>query len=317
MKTIGTAEGIRLLLSFKEESHPRQISHANQVVGGENEFKRPSYSLPAPEPRLPHGSHRFNPAEDFLGTLSKGLADSVACMPRGAPINGGAPPIGILSHVRRGLQGPKGTGEVLRVVSLVCANGDGMTPRNAVNHIFASLSLRRPFRQRQPPVDGKPVLILHQHVAHVAQLRLFALSLSEEPSIRVRRRGMRVVAPLLPLEVNRGIAANTRSWALRIILLVLFYGSPGTNTQVYDVDAGRFILLKEPSDRVEVFGGVAIVLGQRHKVNVYTTATGSWTEFPGQADQAKIVNGVVFITDLSRDTWVFNSTDKTFKKIKD
>lgn len=98
--------------------------------------------------------------------------------------------------------------------------------------------------------------------------------------------------------------------------LVVFYGPPGTNTQVYDVEAGQFVMLRDPSDRIEIFGGVAVALGPRHKVYVYTNATAAWSEFPGQADSAEIVDGVALITDLSGDAWVYKPGENKFLKTK-
>jgi len=98
--------------------------------------------------------------------------------------------------------------------------------------------------------------------------------------------------------------------------LAVFYGPPGTNVLAYDIRAGEFVVLKEPVDYVQVYGDVAIGLGPRHKVYVYTGSDRAWTEFRGQSDRTEIVGGDALITDLSGDTWIYKRGSKTFEKTK-
>lgn len=55
--------------------------------------------------------------------------------------------------------------------------------------------------------------------------------------------------------------------------LVVFYGPPGTNTEVYDVGVGRFVLLKEAVNTVQLFGGTVVALGDRLRAYVYCSRT--------------------------------------------
>lgn len=98
--------------------------------------------------------------------------------------------------------------------------------------------------------------------------------------------------------------------------LAVFYGPPGTNVLAYDIRAGEFVSLKEPVDYVQVYGDVAIGLGPRHKVYVYTGTDHAWTEFRGQSDRTEIVGGDALITDLSGDTWIYKRGRKTFEKTR-
>ncbi len=98
--------------------------------------------------------------------------------------------------------------------------------------------------------------------------------------------------------------------------LVVFYGPPGTNVLAYDIRAGEFAILKEPVDGVQVSGDVAIGLGPRHTVYVYTSSDRTWTEFRGQADRTEIVGGDALITDLSGDTWIYKRGSRTFEKTR-
>ena len=98
--------------------------------------------------------------------------------------------------------------------------------------------------------------------------------------------------------------------------LAVFYGPPGTNVLAYDIRAGEFVVLKEPVDSVQVYGEVAIALGPRHKVYIYTGSDRAWTEFRGQSDRTEIVGGDALVTDLSGDTWIYKRGSKTFEKTR-
>ena len=63
--------------------------------------------------------------------------------------------------------------------------------------------------RRQAGIDQEARAVLHQAVADEAELRLLARSLAVEPGIGIGRRGMRLVRPLLPVEVGLGVAPAT------------------------------------------------------------------------------------------------------------
>ena len=96
--------------------------------------------------------------------------------------------------------------------------------------------------------------------------------------------------------------------------LVAFYGPPGTDTQVYDVDSGHFVLLREAVLSMEVFGGLAVGVGDRHRAHVYSSPDGAWVAFKGEAESARIVDGLVLVTDTARDVWVYRPGKGTFEK---
>ncbi len=98
--------------------------------------------------------------------------------------------------------------------------------------------------------------------------------------------------------------------------LAVFYGPPGTNVSAYDIRAGEFVGLREPVDYVQVYGDVAIGLGSRHKVYVYTGTDRAWTEFRGQSDRTQIVGSDALITDLSGDTWMYQRGRRLFGRTR-
>jgi hypothetical protein len=75
-----------------------------------------------------------------------------------------------------------------------------------VNKIESCLTFGRAGRLRNIARYSKPVAVLHQHVADVAQPALLAVALAIELGIGVGRAGMGFVRTLLPAEVALPIA---------------------------------------------------------------------------------------------------------------
>src|SRR6266700_3575561 len=73
-------------------------------------------------------------------------------------------------------------------------------------------------------VHDQPVAVLHQQVPVVTQLGFFALAFACHLRIRVRLRFVRLVRPLLPVEVHGRIARIVRrSSVLRILTLITLH----------------------------------------------------------------------------------------------
>jgi len=67
--------------------------------------------------------------------------------------------------------------------------------------------------RRQTSINQKAMVVLHQAMADEAELGFLAWSLAVEPCIGIRRRDMRLVRPLLAMEVGFGIAPTTETIA--------------------------------------------------------------------------------------------------------
>jgi len=74
----------------------KQLGQAHQVVGCGREAEGPCDAIHSSKPGLVLAGDRFDPSEGFLDTFANALADRVANMPCRPPIDGGAPPVGIL-----------------------------------------------------------------------------------------------------------------------------------------------------------------------------------------------------------------------------
>lgn len=65
--------------------------------------------------------------------------------------------------------------------------------------------------QCQAGIDQKAVAVLHQPMPEEAELRLLAFALLVEPCLRIGGRGMRIVRPLLAMEIRLGVAPAASS----------------------------------------------------------------------------------------------------------
>ena len=108
--------------------------------------------------------------------------------------------------------------EVFRVVGLVGAERDRARPVGArFDHGERRYPLGVAVSRRQTRINQKAMAVLHQAMADEAKLGFLARSLAVEPCIGIRRRDMRLVRPLLAMEVGFGIAAATGRRVIRAI----------------------------------------------------------------------------------------------------
>ena len=91
------------------------------------------------------------------------------------------------------------------VVALVSGQRDPAPARDLTQKLECRFPLCPSRRMRQPSIEGQPVSMLHDHVAHEGELGLTVLG--RQPRIRIRCGLVRVVASLFPVEIHRRIAA--------------------------------------------------------------------------------------------------------------
>jgi hypothetical protein len=115
----------------------------------------------------------------------------------------------LLSHMWRHIMLPQFLHEGPHVVALVGTQSDPSSARDVSQDLDRSFPFRFPGRVGQSGTDGQAVPVLHHHMAHEVELGFLA-SLGHESRIRIRRRLVRVVASLLPVEVHGRIAGIIR-----------------------------------------------------------------------------------------------------------
>src|ERR687885_480655 len=96
--------------------------------------------------------------------------------------------------------------EAPHIVVLVSPKRHPPPPGPRADHLEPGLPLGRAAGLSETRRHDQAVAVLHQKVAHEAQLRFLAVPLAKEPRLRIARGGMRVVAPRLTPEVALAIA---------------------------------------------------------------------------------------------------------------
>ena len=114
--------------------------------------------------------------------------------------------------------------KVFRVIALVAGHGDPPFSGNVGNHFDCGFPLRSTSSMGDGTINDEAVSILHQGMAQVAHLGLFACAFLVESGIRVCRGLMGFVLSVFPTEVMFLVPTNG---VLRSVLrLEAFGGSP-------------------------------------------------------------------------------------------
>ena len=159
----------------------RQISHAHQIVGRAGEGENPRHFAHSAVPHFAQPRHRLQPAETFFDAFPLALTDLVSRMPRGTRVNrAAARPRMVLRHVRRHLQMPALRHEPARIESLVAAYRHRFRPSKFLQHQQRSIALRRAVGLQSFRIHDQPVLVFHQQMPAVTQLRLLALAFARQ-----------------------------------------------------------------------------------------------------------------------------------------
>jgi hypothetical protein len=196
----------------------QQLCHSKQIIGGSHEPPCqlcPELSL---KPCLPKPSNHLDPAPNLFNPFPNPLTDLVARMTRCPAINRrSSSSLRILSHVRRNLSAPEHGHKALRVIPLIRSQGPRTNPLAPLplQHRLGSFLLRRARSLGDPHVHQKTIAILHQEMSSIAEFRLLPSTLAHQPTLRIRRRLMGLVASLLPMKVHRGIPRVSIGRSLR------------------------------------------------------------------------------------------------------
>jgi hypothetical protein len=159
----------------------------------------------------------LDPGERLLDPLARSLARRVAGVAHRPTVDPRAPAGDVLGHVRRGVEPTQSGDEVPRVVGPVGADRDPVPARHVLDQPVGRRAFGHAGRPCQSRPDHQARAVLHEQMAHEAQLGLLARALAEQPRLGISGRSMGVVAPPLAMEVTAGVAAT----AGRLVALVL------------------------------------------------------------------------------------------------
>src|SRR6202158_1579015 len=97
----------------------------------------------------------------------------------------------------------------LRQSNQIVGGGSEGEGRARFDHGERRYPLGMAVSRRQTSINQKAMAVLHQAMADEAELGFLAWSLAVQPCIGIRRRDMRLVRPLLSMEIGFGIAPAT------------------------------------------------------------------------------------------------------------
>jgi hypothetical protein len=113
-----------------------QIPHAHQVVGRAGEGEDPIDFQRSAMQNFEQQRNSFQPAKTFFDALPLLLADDIAALPRGAPINGAAASSPkVLRHVRGHPQVPALAHKIRGIEALVAAHRHPPDTRKFLQHV--------------------------------------------------------------------------------------------------------------------------------------------------------------------------------------
>src|SRR3974390_1133152 len=94
------------------------------------------------------------------------------------------------------------------VIGLIRPHSDPLRPSALVDHGKRNLPFGGARRLAHPTQDRQTIAVLHQRMAHVAQLGRLAITFLVEPRLRLGRACMGLVGSLLLVEAALGIASR-------------------------------------------------------------------------------------------------------------
>ena len=187
-----------------------EIAHPHQVVHGCGEGEEPADPPDPTKFDLPQQPHRLQPAEDFFNSFPFLLTGGIAEVSYGPAVNGTCPPRRVLGDMGCHLSDPQRIHERRSVIVLISTQRDPSCEGPCVDQGQRRLPFCGPRRRGDRGVDDQAVPVLYQDMAQEAQLRLLARGLLVQPSLGIRRRGMRGIRPPLASKVHAGIARVIR-----------------------------------------------------------------------------------------------------------
>ena len=160
-------------------------------------------------------------------------------MTRGSSVDGASASTSVLrGHMRHNLAQMTCFDEVMRVAGLVGTSRLRPPVRHRIEHGQRSGTLTATVSMGDHCADHQAGAILHQHMPLIAEDRRSVVALAVPPGIRIRRAGVRVVGPRLPLPIRLRVAARSRRRL--IVTAVLGFETllacPGLNQRAIDTE---------------------------------------------------------------------------------
>src|ERR1700678_3977871 len=204
---------------------PEAWTGARGCIGDQTQCEGGRYLRATSELDLGQASRALGPAKYLLDALATALAYGVAGVAQGAPIDGAGAGLGVRrraadmsvdSHMRDDVAPAQLLDEAAHIVGFVGAKGDpSSAPGPAVQHGQCRFPLGSASSLSDDAVDRQAMAVLHQRMAHVAELGRLAVALLVEPRLRIGSALVGLVGALLLVKAPLGVAA----WAVGIVVV--------------------------------------------------------------------------------------------------
>jgi hypothetical protein len=181
-----------------------QAGQAQYVVRGTTEDEQPIDLVQFAQLGLAQRSGLLEIAEAPFDQQATAQADGIARLAGSSPIQVAGAVVVVLRHMRGHIQFSYRAHEIFRVIGLVCAQGDAPAAAHllAAEHQQRGIAFRKSVGMSHHGRGDQSVAVLHQSVAQVAQLQFPAVALPVDPGIGIGGGLVRLVAPLLAMEVE-------------------------------------------------------------------------------------------------------------------
>src|SRR6266498_3913045 len=190
--------------------HHFQSGHPQQIVSSSYKVAPRLCSFSTPIPGASQPTHRLHPSKDFLYPLADLQTDLVTLLTRSAMVQARHLDTILAPHVWADLLLATTLDKDSLVIVFVRAH---RLDAHALVKFLMGVDLLQGYRRLgltdrvvQRELRTQTVSVVHQYVPAEAQLGFFAVGLSIQHALRIRRALVSVVAPFFPAEVHRGIA---------------------------------------------------------------------------------------------------------------
>src|SRR3954454_3502353 len=203
------------------------LKNATVVVGGRGEGETPSDTLEPAVAGLAQTARDFDPAEGLLDALADALAQGIAGVTGRAPIDGRGAVGRILGDMRGDIHLPQLRHMPGYVEGLVRTERNPSASWHIAHHDLRRLALGGAGSMRGLGVHDQAVTVLHQQMAHIAELGCLSLGFAVEPRIGVGGGGVCLVAPPLAAEVPRAVSPRLGCLIAAVLGSEALHARPG------------------------------------------------------------------------------------------
>ena len=268
-------------------SRALQFRNSQQVVRRRRQVGGDLGSGLADEAGLSHSTHRLQPAEDLLDSLSFALADLVARGAGRAPVEPRCLASFDAGNVRPDVVLAKMLDEVLHVVALVDTQGLGVDlPAPGTGQQLAGRLVFGQGGVGDEQIHAQATTVLHERMAAVAQFGRLAVAFSHELRCGIGAALVGGVGALLALEIHHPGAVTTGLGRFAVLGLEALEGGPGVNQRAVNG---------------EVIGGEQLVLaGQTHNLVEETPGDVGFHQAFAQAAEVRLIEPTRFQVQIEK-----------------